>query len=976
MPCIGNLGEGGTQLRAILHGLGAAVGLQETEIEDLAAGTFSISHLKDVRRSLQLHLGRRPADQVAVDVALALILTNSEDLAQQDIGDALIQGLEIDVDEARAHAIRARRIPCREVVGAFDRLVGASGRTTLVAVDQLDGLVALGRSLSGAGQQLLLDQMATGLMDLAEDVQHSVVVVSCLIDSWTLIRERSVASAHERYPAAVYLRPIPSARVGAALIAAYLSVAYTRAGFAPPYPTWPVRSTAFADADQFSPRGLINLVQDHCARCVERGQVAELEQLLVEPPPPPLPPPPPPPPPDLDQRFSRLVQEADVTDALDEKKVDYGLPPLLRAGLTAWAKENAAAGDFSVDPPPGRKPLLHARLRRIVDADTDDELHSSFRAVLNASPVASLNRLRSAVTASGIELSGERRRLFVLRNTAWSQGRRTQQVLDGLRAHGGTVVKLPEADLRVFRALQQLLEEQPTGLTTWLKERRHASGTALLAPLSSEPAVSAALAEAGETPEAASPAETAEPTRAGEPVRAATPSTTTEPPRTVAPSETVATSEPAKAPGPVAGDSILIGIAESTSRPVRVRLEDLRRHTVIFAGSGSGKTVLIRRLVEECALKGVSAVVLDPNNDLARLGLAWPEPPSGWNDGDAEKAVSYLRDTEVVVWTPRLTTGRPLSFAPLAGLGDVADDPDEFGIALDNAVASLVPRAGLPASGARSSQGRAVLKEALAAYAQRDGGDLKGFLGYLSALPEGVSRLASGEKLAADIAQTLLAETVNDPMLGGTGEAVDPSVLLQPAGGRRARISVISLVGLPNDEQRQHFVNQLQMALFIWVKKHPAGDRPLGGLFVMDEAQTFAPSSGRTATTDSTLALASQARKYGLGLVFATQAPKGLHNRIPGNATTQFYGLLNAPAQIAAAQEMAAQKGGDARGIARLRPGEFFVGSDLVPFQRVRSPMCLSYHPPSPMTQEEILELARVGRPRAAPDAAPAGAVI
>ena len=214
-------------------------------------------------------------------------------------------------------------------------------------------------------------------------------------------------------------------------------------------------------------------------------------------------------------------------------------------------------------------------------------------------------------------------------------------------------------------------------------------------------------------------------------------------------------------------------------------------------------------------------------------------------------------------------------------------------------------------------------------------------------------------KLAADIAQTLLAETVNDPMLGGTGEAVDPSALLQPASGRGARISVISLVGLPNDEQRQQFVNQLQMALFAWVKRHPAGDRPLGGLFVMDEAQTFAPSAGRTATTDSTLALASQARKYGLGLVFATQAPNGLHNRIPGNATTQFFGLLNAPVQIAAAREMAVQKGGDARSIARLRPGEFFAASDAVAFQRVRTPMCLSHHPRSPMTQEEVLELAR-----------------
>ncbi len=287
---------GGTQLRAVLHGLGAAIGLQETEIEDLAAGTFDVSHLKDVRRSLQLHLGRRPADQVAVDVALALILTNSEDPAHQDVGDALTQGLEIDVDRARAHAIRARRIPCREVVGAFDRLVGASGRATLVAVDQLDGLVALGRSLSGAEQHLLLDQVATGLMDLAEDVQHSLVVVSCLNDSWTLVRERSVATAHDRYPAVVYLREIPSAEVGAALIAAYLRVAYARAGFTPEYPTWPVRSTAFVDAPMFSPRSLINLVQDHCARSRERGRVTELAQLLAERS---LPPPPPPPPPPL-----------------------------------------------------------------------------------------------------------------------------------------------------------------------------------------------------------------------------------------------------------------------------------------------------------------------------------------------------------------------------------------------------------------------------------------------------------------------------------------------------------------------------------------------------------------------------------------------------------------------------------------------------------------------------------------------------
>ena len=60
--------------------------------------------------------------------------------------------------------------------------------------------------------------------------------------------------------------------------------------------------------------------------------------------------------------------------------------------------------------------------------------------------------------------------------------------------------------------------------------------------------------------------------------------------------------------------------------------------------------------------------------------------------------------------------------------------------------------------------------------------------------------------------------------------------------------------------------------------------------FVMDEAQTLAPSGPMTPCTQSTLALVAQARKYGLGLILATQAPKALHNRIPGNAKTQFLG--------------------------------------------------------------------------------------
>jgi DNA helicase HerA-like ATPase len=172
-------------------------------------------------------------------------------------------------------------------------------------------------------------------------------------------------------------------------------------------------------------------------------------------------------------------------------------------------------------------------------------------------------------------------------------------------------------------------------------------------------------------------------------------------------------------------------------------------------------------------------------------------------------------------------------------------------------------------------------------------------------------------------------------------------------------VSVISMVGLSDGTQREGFVNQLQMALFAWIKRNPAGDRPLGGLLVMDEAQNFAPSGRTTVATRSTLALSSQARKYGLGLVYATQAPRGLNPNIPGNAATQLFGLLNAPVQIAVAKEMARVKGGLVPDISRLRAGNFYAALEGTAFQKITTPWCLSQHPNSPLTTEEVLELAR-----------------
>src|SRR5580692_7376747 len=86
----------------------------------------------------------------------------------------------------------------------------------------------------------------------------------------------------------------------------------------------------------------------------------------------------------------------------------------------------------------------------------------------------------------------------------------------------------------------------------------------------------------------------------------------------------------------------------------------LPRHIAILAGSGSGKTVLLRRIVEEAALLDIPAIVLDINNDLARLDDAWPARPESFTDEDAAKASVYQRRIDLMIWTPGRTAGKPM----------------------------------------------------------------------------------------------------------------------------------------------------------------------------------------------------------------------------------------------------------------------------------------------------------------------------
>jgi Helicase HerA, central domain len=163
---------------------------------------------------------------------------------------------------------------------------------------------------------------------------------------------------------------------------------------------------------------------------------------------------------------------------------------------------------------------------------------------------------------------------------------------------------------------------------------------------------------------------------------------------------------------------VLVCEGQLSQRPMPLVL--LPRHVAILAGSGSGKTVLLRRVVEEAALLGIPSIVLDINNDLATLGDRWPTRPVGFSEDDGAKAAAYHNRTDVVIWTPGVSSGNPVSLNLLpnfARIGQKQDKQtgDEREQAVEMARATLAPYLG--GSGQKAFLKQGVLADALRVFA-------------------------------------------------------------------------------------------------------------------------------------------------------------------------------------------------------------------------------------------------------------------
>lgn len=930
------------------------------------------------------------------DVIRALLLMGSNNFDIVDVGDAWLQGVGIGTEDAERHGfLHAQRQPAHIFRGLS--WVLSLAQPTVLALDQLDAIVAEHNLASAAreGEELsqrqslslsIIQGLAGGLLSLRDTCRRTLIVVSCLEATWEILKTRAAVSMQDRYERPVLLRPLNDAGVLKNLVRVRLDAAYGSAGFEPPYPCYPFREDFFASQRGSSPREVLKRCDAHRRECLQQGEVVETGQAKV-----------------MgsgteisavQQRFQELARQAPIGKML-EAEDDPGLDRLVETACVALSSdENRTASDVdaAVDLSfPGRSAYeaLHARIRLIDRADGDRERHYSFRFLPQSHYRAFQARLKAAITSSGIDQALPFRRLAILRIGTPPKGDVSEQLVADLHRRGGVMIEPTAADLAVLWAIAELRREPELSplLPAWLASKRPVSRLACFAD-----AVTWLFADQAGNRNATQPSardgvhcqeRSSPPGSSGSGSATPQPSATSnEPPGRHAPTNgarvdnspsadgsasRAAPGSDASAVSPPTFDARLpIGerlIAEAHHETVSLPLANLRKHAVVLAGAGSGKTVLLKRLIEESVLLGVPAIVVDGANDLSLLGDAWSAPPDGWRGDDAEKARRYQERAEVVIWTPGIARGNPLSLNPIPDLAAVANDPDELAAALQMTVSSLSPIVA-QAKGAKNQISLGVLMGALQFFARSGGGTLRQLLNLLQDLPpEACEGFEKGDQLARKMGEQLLAATKINPLLARAGTELDPRTLLGDPGAARTRVSVVNMSGLQGNTARQQFVDQLSMTLFSYIRKHPAKDRPLLGLLVIDEARDYVPSGAAVPGKENMIQLVAQARKYGLGILFATQAPRGIDNKIIANCATQFYGRASAPAAIETVQEQLRLRGGSGNDIARLARGTFYVHSDgMAAPARIATRLCLSAHPPSPLDETEIVERARKTR--------------
>jgi hypothetical protein len=371
---------------------------------------------------------------------------------------------------------------------------------------------------------------------------------------------------------------------------------------------------------------------------------------------------------------------------------------------------------------------------------------------------------------------------------------------------------------------------------------------------------------------------------------------------------------------------------ETREDPLLYDPNDLTTHGVVVGMTGSGKTGLCIDMLEEAALQGIPALMIDPKGDITNTLLHFPEllphdfepwinPDEARRDGKtieelAEETanlwrngldgwgiqgdrIQTLKDSAAfAIYTPGSDAGLPISILASLTAPKIPWDTNRELLReqIASTVTALLGLIGITAIDPISSREHVLLAN-IFENSWSSGKDLNlgelimqiqtppfekvGFLTTDAFFPE-KDRFTLAAKLNNLVASPSFRAWIE-------GDPLDIQTLLFHDNGR-PRHSVFYIAHLA-EQERMFFVTLFFSAVETWMRMQ-SGTNSLRSLIYFDEIFGYLPPTSNPPSKEPMLRLLKQARAFGVGLLLATQNPVDVDYKALSNAGTWFIGRL------------------------------------------------------------------------------------
>ncbi len=341
--------------------------------------------------------------------------------------------------------------------------------------------------------------------------------------------------------------------------------------------------------------------------------------------------------------------------------------------------------------------------------------------------------------------------------------------------------------------------------------------------------------------------------------------------------------------------------------PVELPVKAFHRHLMALGASGSGKTVLCKCVMEEAVRNDIPVIIVDPQGDIASLALKGNPEEIEKHGTPLAIQEEFFEKARVAIFTPASSKAIPLSVNPLKFPSE--DTPREEAIlALDMTATSLTSFLGYDLDSDAGKGAKAYLFTILE-HLWQEGQTIKD-MGHMADIVLRPSSKIRGtlydlvtKKEPQEIARKLRFLTVGTPsLMFQMGVQIDIDMFMDRSDGK-VPVNIIYMNTLSSSNDKQFFLSTLLRELYCWMLKNPSEDVQL--LFYVDEIAPYIPPYPRNPPPKEAYAfLFKQARKYGIGLVAATQNVTDIDYKALAQVNTWCLGRMMTKQDIARVQKI------------------------------------------------------------------------